>query len=301
MRRVVLDVFLCSYLLTGALAQTWCGKHYMSTQGPVAPGGNFLLPLPSSNPLLALRCAPAIRPYLAEDIYSPTAILIDTPVVHYGIANPEPIQLSSDDTVLKVTVSLDGRTLAAGVVPLNATGYELPFSLEGITPQKAAYDLSCEATYGSASQTFSATTVLSVLPNPTNSSVTKMDLRTGALLVKPATGAGGTYEPVFPIGFFTNVDGHLATNFSVIDELKEQGFTIIHPLPPSDNLTALDLVIDRMQEVGLYLMYEMRDYTNSTAVTEQVNIIKSRPNLLLWYTADEPDGQSPSRCDHDHL
>ena len=31
---------------------------------------------------------------------------------------------------------------------------------------------------------------------------------------------------------------------------------------------------------------------NSTALTEEVNRIKSRPNLLLWYTADEPDGTS---------
>jgi hypothetical protein len=31
---------------------------------------------------------------------------------------------------------------------------------------------------------------------------------------------------------------------------------------------------------------------NSTALTEDVNRIKSRPNLLLWYTADEPDGTS---------
>jgi hypothetical protein len=31
---------------------------------------------------------------------------------------------------------------------------------------------------------------------------------------------------------------------------------------------------------------------NATSVTEQVNRIKSRPNLLLWYTADEPDGTS---------
>jgi hypothetical protein len=31
---------------------------------------------------------------------------------------------------------------------------------------------------------------------------------------------------------------------------------------------------------------------NSSSVTEQVNLIKSRPNLLLWYTADEPDGTS---------
>lgn len=31
---------------------------------------------------------------------------------------------------------------------------------------------------------------------------------------------------------------------------------------------------------------------NTTSVTTQVNSIKSRPNLLLWYTADEPDGTS---------
>ncbi len=29
---------------------------------------------------------------------------------------------------------------------------------------------------------------------------------------------------------------------------------------------------------------------NSTSVTEQVNMIKDRKNLLLWYTGDEPDG-----------
>lgn len=48
-----------------------------------------------------------------------------------------------------------------------------------------------------------------------------------------------------------------------------------------------------MQEVGLYLMYDMRfTYMNSSSVIEQVNAIKTRPNLLLWYTGDEPDGTS---------
>ncbi|KAH0833836.1 ARD/ARD' family-domain-containing protein [Lanmaoa asiatica] len=236
------------------------GKHYMSTQSVVAPGGNFPLPSPSSDPLLALRCAPAIRPYLAEDVLSPASILIDAPVVYYEIANAEPIQLCSDDTMLDVTVSLDGRTLAAG--------------LEGITPQNAAYNLSCEATYAATSQTFSATTALSVLPNPTNSSVTKMDLRTGALLAKPATGLGGTYEPVFPIGFYTIFDGYLATNLSVINGTERTG---VHDLPTFDNLTALNLVIDRMQEVGLYL-------------------IQQRSNLALTSSfgtpETEPDGTS---------
>ena len=33
-----------------------------------------------------------------------------------------------------------------------------------------------------------------------------------------------------------------------------------------------------------------RSYMNSSAVTAQINYIKHRPNLLVWYTADEPDG-----------
>lgn len=64
-----------------------------------------------------------------------------------------------------------------------------------------------------------------------------------------------------------------------------------------------------MEEAGIYLMYDMRGcvipslmpsglsdvldvstYQNKTSVIEQVNRIKTRPNLLLWYTADEPDG-----------
>lgn len=46
-----------------------------------------------------------------------------------------------------------------------------------------------------------------------------------------------------------------------------------------------------MEEVGMYLMYDMRNtYMNATSVTMEVNSIKSRKNLLIWYTADEPDG-----------
>ena len=33
---------------------------------------------------------------------------------------------------------------------------------------------------------------------------------------------------------------------------------------------------------------------NATEVTAQVNRIKRRPNLLVWYSADEPDGTSDS-------
>lgn len=168
----------------------------MSTEPIVPPGGNFPTPATSTVPLLALRCVPALRPYLAEDAASANTILIDAPVTYTSIAGAEPIIISTGS--LAVTVNVNGKALATGVVPLNATKFELPFSLAGLTPQMSAYNVSCTATYNS--QTFSASASLSYLPNPKNSSVTKIDMRTGALLAKPANGKGGAYQPIFPMG-----------------------------------------------------------------------------------------------------
>ncbi|KAJ3515200.1 hypothetical protein NLJ89_g1909 [Agrocybe chaxingu] len=275
-------------------AQTWCGKNYMFGSPVVPPGGQFPTVATSETPLLAFRCAPAIRPYLAEDAFSSdgVAILIDTPVTFSNIANAAPLRSPSSRSI-SVTVSVDGKRLTSGIVPLNMTKNELPFSLLSLKPQVQAYTLTCIATTGR--QTFHATGSLSYLPNPPPGigSATKMDLRTGALLARPADGKGGPYAPVFPIGFYTNFGGYLAEDFSISATLKAQGFTVVHPIPTFDNLTALEIVLDKMQEAGLYLMYDMRwTYMNATAVTEEVNRIKSRPNLLLWYTGDEPDGTS---------
>jgi hypothetical protein len=56
-------------------------------------------------------------------------------------------------------------------------------------------------------------------------------------------------------------------------------------------MTILLEVVEMMKSLGLYLMYDMRwTYQNLTAVEEEVNRIKSYDNVLLWYTADEPDG-----------
>jgi len=290
-------VFLLGHLVLGINAQTWCGKNYMSTSPVVPPGGQFPIPSRSQTPLLSLRCSPAIRPYLPEDASSTdtsfVSILVDAPIPFSRISNAAPITFPPGSDTLQVTVSVDGTPLTHGAVKLNSTKTLLPFSLRSLQPRTAPYNISCSATF--ATQTFHATGSLSYLPAPPSSigSVTKMDLRTGALLARPANGKGGPYAPVLPIGFYTQFDGYLANNLSVSAELAAQGFTIVHPIPSFSNLTALGLVLDKMQEAGLYLMYDMRNtYQNTTSVTEQVNRIKSRPNLLLWYTADEPDGTS---------
>ncbi|KAF9474514.1 hypothetical protein BDN70DRAFT_908482 [Pholiota conissans] len=288
--------FLALILVSGVSAQTWCGKHYLPSLPPTPPGGEFPIPATSTNPLLALRCSPAIRPYLAEDAKTAgnsndIAILVDTPVTFSQIANAAPINLHPSLDSLTVTVTANGKKLASGSVPLNATKHALQFSLSSLTPRSEAYELSCIATFGT--QKFVASGSLSFLPDPPSSigSVTKMDLRTGGLLAKPANGKGGPFAPVFPIGFYTGFGNYLVDDSTIPATLASQGY--IHPIPSFDNLTALDIVLDKMQEAGLYLVYDMRNtYMNSTAVTEEVNRIKSRPNLLTWYTGDEPDGTS---------
>lgn len=211
-----------------------CGKYYDPSKVPQyqapPPGGAFSIPASSQSPLLAFRCAPAIKPYLAEDASSSAAIIIDSPVVYSNIQGAEPISLPSGSLsnagTLSVTVSAGGNILASGAVPLNATAYEIPFSLGNLTPQTTPYNLSCKATYSgssssSSTQAFSANSALYFLPDPTNGAVTKMDLRTGALLAKPANG-GGSYQPVFPIGFYTEFQ-YLADNLTLIDQLAAQG------------------------------------------------------------------------------
>lgn len=171
---------------------------------------------------------------------------------------------------LAVTISVNGQTLSQGNVPLNITGYEMPFSLGGLQPRMEAYNVSCLASYSQSTaamsppsssaampafkvpslpawvdlfsafeprdlperrstnaQNFTTSTTLSYLPNPTNSTVTKMDMKTGALLAKPANGSEGDYAPVFPIGFYTAYDGYLASNLSNINNLATQGFTVV--------------------------------------------------------------------------
>ncbi|KAM5540947.1 hypothetical protein V8D89_005258 [Ganoderma adspersum] len=285
--------FLFASLLQGTAADTWCGKNYQAGEPVVPPGGQFPTPATTSDTLLAFRCSPAIKPYLPEDAFTSQTFLIDAPVIHSQVTGAAPIVLPtrSSASPLHVTVAVNGKTLATGSLAPNAST-TLSFSLKDLAPQAAPYDVQCTAKYGSSAN-YTATAQLSYLPDPpAGRSVTKMDLRTGALLAKPATGKGGGYETVFPVGFYTSFD-YLSANLSTIDEIAAQGYTVIHPIPPFSNLTALSEVVERMEKVGIYLMYDMRwTYQNATAVTDEVNNIKNSPALLLWYTGDEPDGTS---------
>ena len=202
----------------------------MPNQPVVPPGGKFPVPATSTTPLLAFRCAPAIKPYLAEDVSCPAGILVDTTIVFSQISGAIPITLPSTLTnvdTLAVTLSLDGQTLAQRNIPLNSTKVELHFSLTDLKPRKEAFSIACTATYSAGedakTQIFHGMTSLSYLPNPLSGSVTKIDLRTGALLVKSMNTAGAKYETIFPIGFYTSFSNYLDSNLLILDGLKAQG------------------------------------------------------------------------------
>ncbi|EIW76589.1 hypothetical protein CONPUDRAFT_76224 [Coniophora puteana RWD-64-598 SS2] len=297
-------LFVSAGFLRVAFAQTWCGKNYMANQTVVPPGGQFALPASSEEPLLALRCAPAFRPYLSEDATS-AAFVIDTTVVYQYIAGAAPITLSSNASAtlksssigtLNITISANGTNLITTQVPLNAAGYEVQANLTALSAQQAAYDLTCSATFSEPSsnevQKFEAKGELLYLPD-TNGSVTKTDLRTGLLWARPANGSGGAFAPIMPNGFYVNFDEYLSNNLSIIGDLKKDGFNTIHPIPPFTNTTAFEEMLNLTVENGLYITYDMRSYyQNLTAVSQLVNTYKSLPNLLTWETAHEPDGNS---------
>jgi hypothetical protein len=295
-------------LARSSLAQTWCGKNYMANQSVVPPGGQFVLPTQSVEPLLSFRCAPVFRPYLEEDAKS-AAFVVDTSIVYDWITGAEPISVSSNSSSssgsnglgsLSVTINV-GSIHTTANVPLNATGIQIPLDISTLNAQKTAYNVTCSATYSAPSssgsqcaneQKFSTSSSLLYLPD-TNASVTKTDLRTGALWVRPASGKGGAFAPFVPQGFYVNFENHLATNLSMINQLKADGFNTLHPIPPYNNLTIFHQVINMTISAGMYIVYDMRsNYQNLSAVAQQVNTYASIPNLLNWETAHEPDGNS---------
>ncbi|KAF8263246.1 hypothetical protein EI94DRAFT_1779862 [Lactarius quietus] len=223
------------------------------------PWGQFPIPPVTTTPYLALRCQPALAPFLPDDVgdNSTSLIIVDA--------------LVRDQKFLQTS----------GTVPLNGST-TIPFSLSDLSPRTEPYSLTCTATLSSPDQKFTSIPAsLTYLPSPPSNigSITKIDQRTGGLLVKQA-GSQGPYESLFPVGFFTQFDGYLAGNYSV------------HPIPPYDDITAFNAMVDQMEQLGIWLIYDMRwTYMNATSVTEQVMSIMNRSNLLVppWAASSTAD------------
>jgi hypothetical protein len=50
--------------------------------------------------------------------------------------------------------------------------------------------------------------------------------------------------------------------------------------------------VDTAASLGLYIQYDMRNsFLNLSSVEYQVDYLRGKPNILSWYTGDEPDGR----------
>ena len=193
----------------------------MASQPVVPPTGQFPEPVTSEDLLLAFRCSPAIKPYLAED--STGSVIIDSLITNRKIEGAVTINRHTEtSSPLSVTISLNGKILATSSVTFNSTGQRISFPLNAFLPKFESYNVTCSAS-AAGGQKFQAYTQFQRLPNPASGSVTKMDLQTGAMLVKNGS---ELWEPVFSLGFYTNFGGYLASNLSLLDELKDQGYAL---------------------------------------------------------------------------
>ncbi|KIM41387.1 hypothetical protein M413DRAFT_27747 [Hebeloma cylindrosporum] len=247
----------------GALGQTWCGKYYKEEHWGKSrtPYGSFQRGEDPLGPLFAFQCVPRMQFYVeGDDCASSVSVLVDTLTTMTPLRHASPLPFP----VASITLSMTLRLL----------------------PRRQPFTLTCSAELesdSSANEMLVTSSPLFYLPSPTSGSATSIDRKTGALMTRAMN---GTFQAVFPIGFYTDFGGYLAGNLSILDEIRSQGFNTVHPVPPFDNMTAFNAILDRMEDLGLYLI----SYQDSESVSAQVKSLKHRKNLLLWYTADEPDG-----------
>jgi hypothetical protein len=193
-----------------------------------------------------------------------------------------------------------GSPLVTNNVSVNSTESLFKFSLSSFTARKEPYQVSIYGTSPDGQQTFSASTQVYVLPSRSYGSAVKIDNLFGGLYVQNAFNNWNGWYPIFQNGYYA--DGSYVTPLNIsyenLDTYAAQGFNAINVVPdgggPDDSFaTQLDKYWDRMDELNLFNIYDMRySFLNATQVSDQVSLWKDRTTLLMWYTGDEPDGYS---------
>ncbi|EHK98582.1 hypothetical protein M7I_5607 [Glarea lozoyensis 74030] len=184
-------------------------------------------------------------------------------------------------------------------IDLNTTGNIRNFSLAQFPPRLTPYPITLYATIPGSTKTFKSTTEIYVLPSRTYGSAVKIDNLHGGLLVQNNINKYKGWYPIFPNGHY--VDGGYLTpstfDLTHLNTYAAQGFNTINIVPDGGRpdqaypIDSLSKYWDRLDELNLFNIYDMRfAFQNSTRISDQVALWKDRTSLLMWYTADEPDG-----------
>lgn len=198
-----------------------------------------------------------------------------------------------------ITSEESGALLVSGSVSVDSTGNIVQFPLSSLAPRLQPYPVSIRGTSPDGQQRYSASTEIYILPSRTYGSAVKIDNLYGGLYVQNAHNNWSGWYAVFPNGAYG--DGkHLIpsnTDFTNLDTYASQGFNTISIVPdgglPDQSYPTAELAHnwDHMDALNLFNIYELRfAFQNATRIREQVALWQHRTTLLMWYTADEPDG-----------
>lgn len=241
--------------------------------------------------------------YLASE--NEASFIVDTTIsyIHgqpyYNTTNDLGYNTSTPFTTLYIDIAVADSGLAlvsGGNVTVNSTGNEIEFSLANIPVSNDPYTITIQGTSQDGNQTYQAETQLYKLPTRNDTgSVVRIDSLYGGLMTQQA--GSTSWAPILPYSFYVSWDGWLKQSIDNVNAFKDAGYNIIHIVPNDGlpdqafNFTELNQFLDRLDEVGLWVMFDMRwTYQNLSSVQYQVDILKNRKSMLLWYTGDEPDG-----------
>ncbi|KAH6684292.1 hypothetical protein B0J14DRAFT_572569 [Halenospora varia] len=284
----------------------WCGKAYRSTNASFEPGGWLSQPALSPTPLLDLSIRPRMNIYLGSEDYA--SFIVDAPITYmhgeayYNTSFNKQTNETKPFTTLFIDISVDDTGLdlvSFGNVSVNSTSNEFIFSLAKFTPQFEPYNISIIGSSGDGNHSYVATTQLYVLPDRTDGgSTVKIDNLYGGLLVQNFSTNTSEWTPFFPYTYYALWDEWVGKSVDTLNVFASHGYNTIHIVPtgslgdfdfPYSNLT---VYLQRAKELGLWIHWGMRgSYTNLTYVATQVEQLNAWPNMLSYYTADEPDGQ----------
>ncbi|KAL8933448.1 MAG: hypothetical protein Q9216_006355 [Gyalolechia sp. 2 TL-2023] len=215
----------------------------------------------------------------------------------HASSNPANIEGLKDVLYVRITHSDSGKPiLPQAAIAFNETDREYSVPLPGtFEPRETAWPITVELTKRDGTK-FTATTKLNYLVNPKGSqSMSRLDSLRGGLQVKSD---GPVWEPIFPYSFYLG-GPWLESSPDNMRKFRDLGYNILHIIPGGEgigyDLEQLDKWFDEAEQLGLWIMFDMRwTYKNFKYVKTQVERYRSRKNMLLWYTADEPDGHQDS-------
>ncbi|TID13108.1 putative glycoside hydrolase subgroup catalytic core [Venturia nashicola] len=278
--------------------ETWCGKAYKATNASFDPGGRMEAPKRSDKPLLNLQVYPRMNIYLEDETMG--SLVVDAGLSWTtGVKYCDQTKDDNARFTFEVSVADTGARISEKTdISVNSTGNEIPMSLLSLPARTEPYTLLIKTSSPNCAQNMSTKTQVYKLPKRTDGgSVTKLDNLYGGLLVQERLQNGSTsWKSIFPYSFYVDWGGYLSdpANLTAFANL---GYNIVHPTPgggpvPFDP-AKFEIFLNKLDELGLWLMYDMRwTFKNLSLVNSQIEQLRARKSVLLWYTGDEPDGTS---------